>query len=88
MDEEKKTTKTGPSGLDFEINVKNCQIMSKNAKNRENRLFAMSRSSETNMVRGGFFYIISKIVHETTTTESLMTIQWIPSVLRKTLNSC
>ena len=69
-----KPQKQGLTGLDFEINVKNCQKMSKNAKNRENRSFSMSCSSETSMVRGGFFYIISKIMHERTTTESLMTI--------------
>ena len=66
--------KQGLTGLDLEINVKNSQKMGKNAKNRENRSFSMSCSSETSMVRGGFFYIISKIMHERTTTESLMTI--------------
>ena len=70
----RKPQKQGLTGLDLEINVKNCQKMSKNAKNRENRSFSMSCSSETSMVRGGFFYIISKIMHERTTTESLMTI--------------
>ena len=74
MDEEKETTKQGLTGLDFEINGKNCQKMSKNAKNRENWSFAMSCSSETSTVRGGFFYIISKIMHERTSTESLVTI--------------
>ena len=69
-----KPQKQGLTGLDFEINVKNCQKMSKNAKNRENWSFAMSCSSETSTVRGGFFYIISKIMHERTTTESLVTI--------------
>ena len=34
----------------------------------------MSCSSETSPVRGEFFYIISKIMHERTTTESLVTI--------------
>ena len=70
----RKPQKQGLTGLDLEINVKNCQKMGKNAKNRENRSFSMSCSSETSMVRGGFFYIISKIMHERTTTESLMTI--------------
>ena len=70
----RKPQKQGLTGLDFEINVKNCQKMSKNAKNRENWSFAMSCSSETSMVRGGFFYIVSKIMHERTTTESLVTI--------------
>ena len=70
----RKPQKQGLTGLDFEINVKNCQKMSNNAKNRENWSFAMSCSSETSMVRGGFFYIISKIMHERTTTESLVTI--------------
>ena len=70
----RKPQKQGLTGLGFEINVKNCQKMSKNAKNRENTSFAMRCSSETSMVRGGFFYIISKIMHERTTTESLMTI--------------
>ena len=74
MDKEKETTKQGLTGLDFEINVKNCQKMSKNAKNRENWSFPMSCSSETSRVRGGFFYIVSKIMHERTTTESLVTI--------------
>ena len=69
-----KPQKQSLTGLDFEINVKNCQKMSKNAKNRENWSFAMSCSSETSMVRSGFFYIISKIMHERTTTESLVTI--------------
>ena len=55
MDEEKETTKQGLTGLDFEINVKNCQKMSKNAKNRENWSFSISCSSETSMVRGEFF---------------------------------
>ena len=67
--------KQGLTRLDFEINVKKCQKMSKNAKNRENSWSsAMSCNSETSMVRGGFFYIISKIMHERTTTESLVTI--------------
>ena len=70
----RKPQKQGLTGLDFEINVKNCQKMSKNAKNRENWSFAMSCSSKTSMVRGGFFYIISKIMHERTTTENLVTI--------------
>ena len=70
----RKPQKQGLTGLDFEINVKNCQKMSKNAKNHENRSFAMSSSSETSMVRGGFFYITSKIMHKRTTTESVMTI--------------
>ena len=70
----RKPQKQGLTGLDFEINVKNCQKMSKNAKNRENWSFSMSCSSETSMVRGGFFYIVSKIMHERTTTESLVTI--------------
>ena len=69
-----KPQKQGLTGLDFEINVKNCQKMSKNAKNRENWSFAMTCSSETSTVRGGSFYIISKIMHERTTTESLVTI--------------
>ena len=69
-----KPQKQGLTGLDFEKNVKNCQKMNKNAKNRENWSFAMSCSSKTSMVRGGFFYIISKIMHERTTTESLVTI--------------
>ena len=51
----RKPQKQGLTGLDFEINGKNCQKMSKNAKNRENWSFAMSCSSETSMVRGGFF---------------------------------
>ena len=70
----RKPQKQGLTGLDFEINVKNCQKMSKYAKNRENWSFPMSCSSETSMVRGGFFYIVSKIMHERTTTESLVTI--------------
>ena len=74
MDEEKETTKQDLTGLDFEINVKNCQKMNKNAKNRENWSFSMSCSSKTSMVRGGFFYIIPKIMHERTTTESLVII--------------
>ena len=70
----RKPQKQDLTVLDFEINVKNCQKMSKNAKNCENWSFAMSSSSETSMVRGRFFYIISKIMHERTTTESLVTI--------------
>ena len=70
----RKPQKQGLTGLDFGINVKNCQKMSKNAKNRENWSFAMSCSSKTSVVRGGFFYIISKIMLERTTTESLVTI--------------
>ena len=66
MDEENETTKQGLTGSDFEINVKNCQKMSKNAKNRENWSFAKS------LVRDGFF--TSFQMHETTTTESLATI--------------
>ena len=69
----RKPQKQDLTGLYFEINVKNCQKMSKNAKNRENWSFAMSRSSKTSMVRGGFFYTISKKMHERTTTESLVT---------------
>ena len=74
MDEETETTKQGFTRLDFEINEKNCQKMSKNVKNRENWSFVMSCSSETSMVRGGLFYITSKIMQERTTTESLVTI--------------
>ena len=74
MDEEKETTKTGPYRVRFRNKCKNCQKMSKNAKNRENWSFAISCSSETSMVRGGFFYINSKIMHERTTTECLVTI--------------
>ena len=70
----RKPQKQGLTGLDFEIHAKKCQKMSKNAKNRENWSFAMSCSSETSMVRGGFFYIVSKVMHERTTTESLVTI--------------
>ena len=70
----RKSQKQDLTALDFEINVKNCQKMSKHAKNLENGTFAMSCSSETSMVRDGFFYIISKIMHERTTTESLVTI--------------
>ena len=69
-----KPQKQGLTRLVFEKNVKNCQKMSKNAKNRENWSFAMSCSSKTSMVRGGFFYIVSKIMHERTTTENLVTI--------------
>ena len=68
----RKPQKHDLTGLDFEIKVKNYQKMSKNAKNREKWSFAMSCSSKTSMVRGGFFYIISKIMHERTTTESLV----------------
>ena len=70
----RKPQKQGLTGLDFKINVKKSQKMNKNAKNREKWSFAMSCSSETSMVRGGYFYIISKIMHERTTTESLVTI--------------
>ena len=70
----RKPQKQDLTGLDFEINVKNCQKISKNAKNRENWSFTMSCSSETSTVRGGCFYIISKIMHQRTTTESLVTI--------------
>ena len=70
----RKPQKQDLTRLDFEINVKNCQKMCKNAKNRENWSFAMSCSSETSTVRGGFFYIISKIMHKRTTTESLANI--------------
>ena len=73
MDEEKETTKTGPYRVRFRNKCEKLSKNEQNAKNRENRSFAMSSSSETSMVRGGFFYIISKIMHERTTTESLMT---------------
>ena len=66
--------KTGP----YRVRLRNkCEKLSKNeqnAKNRENWSFAMSCSSETSKVRGGVFYIISKMMHERTTTERLVTI--------------
>ena len=70
----RKPQKPGLTGLVFEKIVKNCQKMGKNAENREKWSFSKSCSSKTSMVRGGFFYIISKIMHERTTTESLVTI--------------
>ena len=70
----RKPQKQDLTRLDFEIIVKNCQKMNKIAENRENWSFALSCSSETSMVRDGFFYIVSKIMHEKTTTESLVTI--------------
>ena len=74
MDEEKETTKTGPYQVIFRNKFEKLSKNEENAKNRENWSFAMSCSSKTSMVRGGFFYIISKIMHERTTTESLVTI--------------
>ena len=74
MDEEKETTKTGPHPVRFRNKCEKLSKNEQNAKNRENWSFTMSCSSETSTVRGGFFYIISKIMHERTTTESLVTI--------------
>ena len=70
----KGNQKTGSFRVSFRKKGENCQKMSKNAKNRENWSFAMSCSSKTSMVRSGFFYIVSKIMHERTTTENLVTI--------------
>ena len=74
MDEEKETTKTGPYRVRFRNKCEKLSKYEQNAKICENWSFAMSCSSKASMVRGGFFYIISKIMHERTTTENLVTI--------------
>ena len=56
----KKQQKRALPRLFFETNVKNCQKMTKNAKNCEKCSFAMSCSSKTSMVMGGFFLHHSK----------------------------